>query len=269
MDWIFCVLSVGVAAAAGLAVQWWFSRLGGEVDSGSLGLNEYEIAYLADGAPRAIGAAIASLFQRGLVTVDGSAKTVSATGEVPGMAPPIERAIHSTATPGAQVEDIRKACVDATAPMRERLESLGLIHSEDNIEALRFLAGGVFVAVLIVAWVVIDGSKGIGALAIFAAAGAGFALVARKPLRTRRGSALLSQLASDSAALKETASAAPSVMSGHDIGVVVGLFGASVLGLGPMSDISAALALAKGSCGSCGGGCGGCGGCGCGGCGCA
>lgn len=264
MDGLICFLSVALAAAAGFGARWWFSLPGDAVDPKSLDLDEYEVAYLAEGMPRAVGAAIASMAQRQLLVVDGATKTIRPIDDVPGMAHPLERAIHSFATVSPRVEDLRNACEDVTAPIRERLESLGLILSPDSSVGMRFLAGGVYAATLAAAWA-LDGGRGVGGFTFVVGLFAGAVVVSRQPFRTRRGNAVLSQLATDSAALQETARYGAGLMGWHDVGLAVGLFGASILAGGPLSELPQALERVSGSCGSCsGGGCGGCGGCGCG-----
>jgi uncharacterized protein (TIGR04222 family) len=267
MDVLVCFLSIGLAAAAGIAAQRWFSLPGDRLDPRSLGLHEYEIAYLAEGTPRAVGAAIASLATRQLLLVDGDTKTIRAVGEVPGMAHLLERAVHAFAKVTLQIEDIRKACEEITAPMRERLESLGLVLSPESSIGMRLLAGCVYSVTLITAWA-LDGGRGVVGFTFCTSLFAGVVLISRHPFRTRRGDAVLRQMATDLAPLRETVPYAAGVMSGHDMGLAVGLFGASILFGGPLSELPQALERKKGSCGSCGGGgCGGCGACGgCGGC---
>jgi uncharacterized protein (TIGR04222 family) len=269
MDGLICFLSVGLAAALCAVARWWLSMPGDEVDARSLGLHEYEIAYLAEGTPRAVGAAVASLASRKLLIVEGDTKTIHAVGEIPGMAHPIERAVHAFAAVTSRTEDIRKAGEDVTSPIRDRLESLGLILSPESSVAIRFLAGAVYAVTLATAWA-LDGGRGVGGFTFMVGLFAGAVLVLRRPFRTRRGSAVLSQLATDSVALKESAPYSGALMSAHDIGLAVGLFGAPILAGGPLSELAQALERVKGGCGSCGsGGCGGCGDGGCGGCGCA
>ena len=83
-------------------------------------------------------------------------------------------------------------------------------------------------------------------------------LVAKAPVRTRRGSRLLAALRRHNAALRTNAARAPEMLAGNDVALAFALFGPAVFTTGVMDDLRRTLAPPREG----GSGCGGSSGCG-------
>lgn len=270
MHWLY-VAVLAVAIAATLAFRWALSRVG-PIDEGrlrALQLHEYEAAYLAGGRERAVGAAIGSLVYRNLLTADPGARTVTAVGEVPGMAHPLDKAIHYAASPGPERIDKVARAVDAeTAEIEKALLSHGLLWSPDARVVIAVLTAGVFSA--IVAGGVWAGVSATGYSPhqdlIVLALTIGIACLFSAPRRTSAGDHLATSLKQESEPVKMAVAHGGAGLTGSSIALAIGLFGHSVLDSTPLGYLGTLIApRGNSSCGACGG-CGGCGGCGCGGC---
>jgi uncharacterized protein (TIGR04222 family) len=262
-----------------------------------LPLDAYEAACLAAGPPRAVQAAFASMVQAGtlrLVTEDSTilgiipkkTNTIRQGKPLPAGAPELERALFAAvAEPARDLKPLGLAGAPIAAEINDRLIQRGLLQAgPPTVRAA--LASLVMAAPLLlgVAKIAVGLSRGrpveiLIALCIFTFVAALAFLFARSRLTTA-GRVTLDSLQAKHTTSKQLAESSAAKLSPTELAMAIGLFGASMLAVGPLAQVHAMLPRNSGggdfSAGSygggCGGGCGGgggggCGGGGCGGCG--
>lgn len=257
-------------------------------------LDPYEAAYLAGGTARAVEAATAALFHRGVIEVDALEQRLRATGVPEEKLDPFEAAVLRRIPKDEPVEFdrlVRMADIDAAA-LHNRLVQQGLLRSNEEVTATRWGSALPFLLLMAVGLVKLvigfQRERPVGFLiCLLIATGAAAALyAAHAPKTSPRGEVMLRQLLRRSAALQANIRSAPDRVAARDLSLGVGLFGAGILMSGPLADFGTTARRPAGSatgdggtgstcgsgCGSgggdgggggCGGGCGGCGG-GCG-----
>lgn len=289
--YVVALVGAGVLAVAVRGVLWFV--LGSHEADGMHTLDPYETAYLAGGERHAMNAALASLIQRSVLSVNGVSRTVTTHKLGGGNGHPFEKDLcHSVSSVGTTLQGLHDRDFASLDAIRKRLEQLGLVFSPTATGLIRFL--------LVLPLVLVTG---IGAIKIFVGlsrekpviflvvltALAAFAVVKLlrwQILRTPAGNRMLKSLQSANAALQTTSATKHAKLSGEDVALSLALFGTGVL-VGPsLAGLQTALmpstttnsgwggwfnsscgssGCSSGSCGSsCGGGCGGggCGGCG-------
>jgi uncharacterized protein (TIGR04222 family) len=229
-------------------------------------LTPVEAGYLAEGAPRAIGAALAGLAHMGLVEFRSDGKVAPLEPAHGTIEDPVHRMIVGFVTVRpSSVDDIRKAAEPVTEPVRDALRAAGLVLDERAlITGGSAIAGGglaTYVGIQILA-AANGGVTGHSLLAgLFITAIPTLWLIGLRR-RTREGRAVLRRLKEENVALKETVEHAPELVTPTDLARAVAIYGAAILEGGPLDHVGKGLKRERGSCGACGG-CGGCGGCGC------
>lgn len=237
-------------------------------------LSPPEAAYLAEGAPRAIGATLAGLAHMGLIEFRTEDKVVPLKPAPASLLKdPIQQAVIDCVLQSerpSSVQDIRKYAEPTTEPVRDALRASGLLLDERALwtGGLAIASGGLaaFVGILLLSWANGGITGHLVFCGLFVTSIPTLILIGRRR-RTRRGSDVLRQLQEEHVALKESAEHAPALLSPTDLARAVAIYGSTILEGGPLDIVGKALKPERGSCGACGGGCGGCGGCsGCGGC---
>lgn len=298
LDFYVAAMVSACVAAPIVRLVLWFAL--GDHDANELvKFDPYETAYLAGGPKHAIGAAIAGLIQRCVLSVNDVSRTVKREKGLHGSGHPLEsdvcQAVKSDA--GVTLQTLLAIDCPALEKIRIRLERTGLILALPTAGAIR-LATVLPLAVVAATGVIkmlvgLSRGRPIGFLLILTAITVfAVAIVWRwKPLRTPAGRTMFKSLQAANAALQTTSTADAKNLSGEDVALAMALFGTSVL-LGPaLAGLKTALIPSSksslgsswggmyvgcgSSCGSsssngssCGSSCGGgCGGGGCGGCG--
>jgi uncharacterized protein (TIGR04222 family) len=236
----------------------------------SVELSPLEVAYLADGVPRAIGATLAGLTHMGLIEFRSDRKVVPLKPAPSSFKDSIQLSVIDFVSKSkypSSVEDIRKHAEPATEPVRDALRASGLLLNERALwtGGLAIAIGGLTACILLLS----AANGGISANSVFW--GLFVTLIPtiyliRRRRRTRRGNAVLRRLQEEHVALKETTQHAPALLTPTDLALAVAIYGTAILEGGPLNDVGYALKRERNNRGACGG-CGGCGGCGCGGCG--
>jgi len=292
----FVLLFVALTACA--AILRGFLRMpGGEPGAEALDLSPYEVAYLAGDEQRVISAVVGRLVHEKVVGLDASSRKLTPREtELPAGASELDRAIHAVVTRegGLEISKIAGIAASVLTATRRRLEELGLVVGL----AQQFFARAAPVIVAFLAplagvmkiFIGLMRDKPVGFLVLLTIASAiiGFIAFARPVHRSRRGDRAFSQLREANAAMEHQASRRIDSISGNDLMLALGLFGAGILASGALFGLAVALQPPKkkgggdwvgggwwiAGCGSScssgcgGGGCGGgCGGGGCGGCG--
>ena len=277
---------VAIAAPVAMLLRRWLRLPRGSVDVRFLGLRPFEIGYLAEGEHRAISAMVASLAKDQVITFGETKPTIVVAGPLPPGSDTVERELLGLLGTGpTTIERTSEAATSTLMPVRRKLMELGLLIPESSAWVPRVVPALVLVAVLLLGLakmaVGISRDRPVGflvALCMLVAGGAAWLLTAG-PRRSLLGDNVLDQLRLANAGLQQTAWVKPDRLSSADLGLAVGLFGATALVNGPMGDLGQAIAHRRmkddrhgsgcSSCssgcggGSCGGGCGGgCGGCG-------
>jgi uncharacterized protein (TIGR04222 family) len=244
----------------------------------ALDLAPYEVAYLQGKERLAVDAAIARLVHEDVLAVDSQNRRLQDRGEeLPAGASELEEAVYRTVRGGSQtIAAVRPAVSLSLAPVRRRLQDLGLLVADDQAGKARFLPTLVVLLVVLVGVVkIFVGLErhrpvtflvGCCILSAFVA----FGVFARAVHRSRRGDQALAQLKEANAALESQAARRLDQFAGDDLVLALGLFGLGILAGSPLAELHVALqpppSSGSSSCGSssCGGGCGGggCGGCG-------
>jgi uncharacterized protein (TIGR04222 family) len=252
-------------------------------------LSPYQAAYLAGGPWRAFAAALTRLFQCGAAVEQSG--TFRRTDALPANANPLERAVWDRAGRPARVDELFAAATDELEQIRQSLLARGLVLSDATSRVVRLVPFFLMLAIslfgLIKICVGVQRDKPVAFLIIgtVISAIAGFAFLAIRLLRSRRGDAVLRELQQKHDALGATARTSPAALAASDLPLAVALFGTAALAApayaalqGPLGPRLGGQGGTGGSCGSgcgsggssCGGGSGcggGGGGGGCGGCG--
>lgn len=275
-----CLLAGAVAMTVMLR---WVSRSPSEgPDLEILNLDPYEVAYLMGGEDSAVDTALASLVQRGAVTVNPAARTIHAesTMTLPRGLHPLERAVAPDPVAkefGRTIATARQAAKPALEAIRIRLNMLGLLMNHEPVWGAPLLRTLPILAVLLLGLAKIQVGLSrdkpitflIGLCLVTMLIEIGFVFV--RPHQSRWGDHVLKRLRRQNAALQLTGSRRAADLMGHDLAMAVALFGTGILVGGPLNDLRAALAPPPsvgggdaygGDCGGGGGGsgCGGCGG---------
>lgn len=302
---------LATAVAIAFLLRWWLRQPGDDLPPRQLpDLHPFEIAYLVGGPSAVTDAAIANLVHRSrLVVMKRTGRLRPANPDADGPiedATPLEQAVYQAfaSQPDGGVDRVRRAVRGTARSAAARLESLGLVLPDTRALLVRLAPAGALLALLALGVlkvaVGIDRDRPVQFLIALcvATAGGAVAFAAVPAHRTRRGARVLASLKRENAALRTTASRAPSSLAGDDLAMTLALFSAGAFAFGPMSDVDRALSPRRArqdghsgsSCGSgssssgstcggnsgssgggggggssCGGGCGGCGGCGGGG----
>jgi len=243
----------------------------------------YRIAYLRGGKNEAARVAVISLVDRGLLEVDGSQLKSSAKIDAETTAS-IENALlrkfEETGAATSIFDDplIERACADYEAElMRLRLlpDPLAKERRQRYFLMAAFVLGGVSLAKIVVA--LARGRHSVFLLVLLTAGGIGCALALTNRFRTARGNALLADLRTLFAGLKDRSSRLRAGGATAEAALLAAVFGVGAL---PQASFphakqlypkaASSSATSSGGCGtacgsscgggSCGGGCGGCGG---------
>jgi len=218
----FLALYIGLAVAAFVLAFGLRRSLRGPADDlpEDPPLHPYEAAHLVGGATQTVNAAVASLIEAEAVTFDEATQLLTPTGKLPARPHPLEMAVLDALPSAFKVKDARAAAADEVGRIRAHLEEQGLELTSDQATHARgfpsLLMAAVGVFGLIKIFVGLSRQKPVGFLAI----GAVFALVValitflKRPHRTLRGDHLLDRLKARHAALRTTASTAPTALRG-------------------------------------------------------
>jgi uncharacterized protein (TIGR04222 family) len=250
-------------------------------------LDGYATAFLNGGRVLAVNTAITTLANQRAVNVPARAGRVISVAPAPAFAHPLEQSVYdaANANAGITISSLRQAMRPAVTRIAAELQSRGLIVNDAN--ARRAIAIPLLIAFAAVAVGVIKlgigvtRGKPVGYLIALCIISVIISLIAfaRRPLRTRKGDAVLARLRESHVGPKQlgrNVSAIPAA----EIAAVVGLFGMTALAGTDLGGLRKALqppanagstgcgtgcgSSCGGSCGRGGGG-GGCGGGGCGG----
>jgi uncharacterized protein (TIGR04222 family) len=291
---LFACSFVAALVLAGL-LRYWLRAPGDEPRDDSE-LTTYEKAYLSGGWRRAVEAAVVRLSDQRLIDVGRKKLSLSAVWPRPALVDPepVEERVYAAAEQEVDVTQVWGHARRGAGPLRQRLESLGLVLDGVQRELARWLplllALSVPAAGAYKIYVGLSRGRPVGFLVVACLASAGLALVlfGRSPLRSRRGDAALRRLRKEHAEQPQgaTAEATPSLVDAVallGLGAVAGTalsplqtylgappterrsWGSSGDGGSACSSTCGSSGCGGGGCG--GGGCGGCGGGGCGGCG--
>jgi uncharacterized protein (TIGR04222 family) len=261
-------------------------------------LSPYEAACLAAGPKRAIDAAVAAMVQADMLRIEEQETSVlgvfksKAPAIVQGAPPPsnaeaLERAIYDAAAkPARNVLVLHAAANSVADDIQSQLAKRGLVHGGGEISLAQIAAGLIMASPLLlgVAKVIVGVDRGRPVMflvvACVATLIAALAFVFFRRVRTAQGDALLEEYQGKYGEIRQRAAAEASALSAGDMGMIVGLFGASMLAAGPLDALFRVTShtsggggcgtsggCSAGGCGGGGGGCGGGGGGGCGGCG--
>jgi uncharacterized protein (TIGR04222 family) len=270
------ILAVSVLAA--LAVRWSLRPPADDRPEETPDLSPYDVVYLAGGDQLAVTAAIASLVHRNVLEVDGPGRKLRIQQSMPPKAHTLERAVFVgvASAQGEAINQVQARALPRAAKLRPGLQEAGLVLSEEAAWTCRLLSALPLFAVALVGLVkiVVGTSRGkpVGylVLLVILTVVAGVFLLAKRPLRSRRGDGVLARLKTANEALGLSARRAPDWLEHDDLVLALGLFGTTILAYGTLAPLQVALKPppSAGGSGCGGGGCGGgCGGGGCGGCG--
>lgn len=98
----------------------------------SIPLEPYEAAYLAKGGSHVVDTAIASLVQKGYVTVQRRLHTLTLYQSTTNVSSPIEQAVVNAIRSNGQINSIRNISIPAIDGIRERLYQLQLLVNPDQ-----------------------------------------------------------------------------------------------------------------------------------------
>lgn len=219
-------------------------------------------------------AAIARLIRQDALFVDSKTGTLHRPNDrSPAGASLLHGAVWSAVKgdAGQTLDKVRVKVSAQLAPIRQRLQTMGLLVDESRMEIARLplllvLLVPLFGAVKIL--VGISRDKPVTILVLMCVISAGVAFRAFWPIhRSRRGDRVLARLKEANGALQYHARSWTRDLAGDDLVLALGLFGMGVLADGPMWQLQTNLQRrahsGDGGGGGCGGGgCGGCGGCG-------
>ncbi|AGA30603.1 TIGR04222 domain-containing membrane protein [Singulisphaera acidiphila] len=232
----------------------WLSRSPSEgQDLENLNLDPYEVAYLTGGEESAADAALASLVQRGAVTVNPAGRTIHAksTMTMPHGLHPLERAVAPDPAAkefGRTIVTARQAAKPALEAIRNRLDMLGLLMNHEPVWGAPLWRTLPILAVLLLGLakikVGLSRDKPITFLLFLCLVTMRIEIgfVCGRPHRSRWGDHVLKHLRRQNGALQLTGSRRAADLVGHDLAMAVALFGTGVLVGGPLNDLRAALA---------------------------
>ena len=252
-------------------------------DVPSWALDPYAIACLAGGKALTLSAALTNLYHRGLIQISSCFKRVSVTSVQPEALHPVEQAVYdAVAERGGTVREIRRHTAKAAKPLLAQLRELRLVPSSERAcwaTVLPLVVAAVVPALgVIKLFIGLERGRPVGYLGVLSLVVIGLLLwlLARPPLRTRKGDRVLARLRAEQAPLRASVADRFAALSGDALPLAIGLFGLGILsgtpldelrkqivpGLGSYSVDSGGGGCGGGGCGGggCGGGCGGCGG---------
>jgi uncharacterized protein (TIGR04222 family) len=273
--------SLGVA----ITVVVWLVRRIGERGDAPRPLTDYlEIAFLRGGAAEAVRVAALTLIDRGALSVEGTQTVVAAKDAARRVTKATERAIVTRVGGAAKMADLladKAVTAAVTAECEPELVRRGLLPDAAQRASRNWLwlwsAGTlVVVAALKIGVALARGRSNVGFLVAFAAVFALVTFAATHPRLTPAGRALIGDLRTLFAGLKDRASSLRPQSGGTDLALLVAVFGVGAAlpvypeskKLFPQAGASdGGSSSSDSSCGSssgssCGGGGGGCGGCG-------
>lgn len=276
----FYFAGLGIMVALAALLRWQLRQPAHTVEANP-DLEPYAVTYLAGGRGLTVSAALASLYRRGTISVCGRSGHLAATKPLPTDAPPFERDLYELIAQGADtIKVVRSHAAGLVQPVAVQLKAQGLVVSDAQARKAvlipLLLAAVVPATGFLKILIGIERDRPVGflvAACILSLIGilVGFA---RRPLRSRRGDAVLAALRNGNQELRTTVQSSFAGVSSAALPMAMGLFGMTVLAGTPLDNLRTKLqpTATGSSCGSgcggsgCGGGGGGCGG-GCGGCG--
>jgi uncharacterized protein (TIGR04222 family) len=250
MDFLALYCAV-IAGGLGLALLLrWAMRSPGGAPGELPALHPYEIAYLAGGPSRAVHAAVATLLQRGLLTLGASTAKLFPEGEPPADLHPLERQALA-APPGTKINtEVDVLIGPEYAPLASRLEGLGLALAPPAAARARWAPVVVLALVLLFGLVKLGvefaAGQSVTMILIVCAVPAALGALAwyMAPFRSRRGDAVLARLRQEHAALEQQASGELESLTADGLIRAVGLFGPDVLSNGPLRRLPQAIRMA-------------------------
>jgi uncharacterized protein (TIGR04222 family) len=270
------------ALAAGFFLRWAL-RGTNEAQGAIRAVPAYEAAYLAGGNQSVLQSALATLTQRGQLSVNSDSRQIAPqqTPKADLRRSPVEAAVFAAFKGSPHTVAALKRRLDFPE-IRQGLRRLGWVLTPGQLFKVQFVSSLplllLFILGLIKIGIGLDRERPVEFLILlsFVTLVVFILWLAKPPLRTRQGQKVLNDLRESSAALRTTARRSVAMLAPEDLGLAVGLFGLAALTDGPMTALAMALkpppsansgGCSSGGCGSGGGGCGGGGGGGCGGCG--
>ncbi len=285
----FYFVALPVACAAAACLRWNWRRPADAPDGPTPPLDAYAVTYLANGPGLTIAAALTRLQQLRAIAVSNPSGQLTAVQPLPENAHPFEQGIYHLVAHGMQsASAIHRLAKTMTQSLVDSLQGQGLVPTDS--QAAKATWGPFVLAALVPTLgcikILVGLSRNRPVEILVAACLLSFVFIglafARRPLRTRRGDAVLARLRREHQGLRNKVQSSFSELSGTALPLAIGLYGLEVLAGTPLADLRTSLrppaaASASGGCGngggaSCGGGGGdgggggGCGG-GCGGCG--
>lgn len=242
----YAALFVVALVAAGL-LRFQLRQPSDEPSEEAARIGAYEMAYLFGGRRHAIDAVIARFVQDRVLALDAVWRRLTPGSEPLAQdASELERAVYEAVPQGGKaVWRVRWAVSDELAPIKRRLQDLGLLMTDDR--AARVFPFAIMALVLVVG--VIKYFVGFSGqvdsrflvmcwlMSVFVAVGS-FAF----PLpRSRRGDRLLIKLRQDHAELGSQVKLGANKLSGREMALVVGLFGAGLLNESPKPEMAKVL----------------------------
>lgn len=249
-----------------------------------LPLHEYQLAFLAGGATRAVDAAITSLFVRGVLQASSTGRKFHSATTLPPSSPRLEQTLHDAAgpMPGLTRGELQHAASNTIGEIAAGLRTMGMVPAAGGLHVrLLTVAPGLLLLGLAVAKILIgiERQRPVVLLAILAfitallVAGAFFIPVHS----TVRGQRLLRSTQASHAALRQATAGGQEPIGPDQASLAVAMFGVTALAATPYAALSTMISPPRtpsdttgSSCSSCssggggsdgGGGGGGCGGC--------
>jgi uncharacterized protein (TIGR04222 family) len=243
-------------------------------------LDGYATAFLNGGKLLTVNTAVATLANQKAIKPDAGNRRLTSLAPKPSFEHALERGVYSAAdTPyGKTIAEVRNAVKPIVAGIAEDLKAQGLVVSDTAARRAILVPLGIALAAIAVGVVKIiigigrDKPVGILTALCIVSLFASLIAFARRPLRSRKGDAVLNRLKERHIGPHRLGKDSATVPAA-EFATVVGLFGLTALAGTELDDVRRTLqppASSSGSScgassGSCGGG--GCGGGGCGGCG--
>lgn len=104
----------------------------GKLKQPPISLDPYEVAYLAEGKNHVVDTAIASLVQKGYVTVQRSQRSLTLQGSVEELSDPVERAVAKAIASDGRIDRVRSVVTQAIDVIRDRLLELNFLVSKNQ-----------------------------------------------------------------------------------------------------------------------------------------
>ena len=242
------VLAAALLMAA-LRRWWMLRRPGDEPSKEALELDPYQVACLAGGNALAAKAALASLCHRGILAPDASRRYLSVQALVEQRAHPVEQAVFEVvrSRPRRAIRAGAMARLPEMLRLHARLQTLGLVLTNEQAALSRYLPGLILLAVSVFGGIKIavglSRHRPVGFLVVLCALSlvVAFAFFRTAVLRTRRGDRALKMLRLRNAALRTSARRGVTRLQSADVAFAVGLFGMAILSGGPLATVAAAL----------------------------